>query len=215
MTFTFADLNFDDTDPDFINDAFEVALVDREGNSLIRTLAAGRDAFFNISEDVPVAMGDGVDVTDGTVTVGLNEIPAGTAATLIFRLANNDSDTQTSVRVTDFELVNSDLAAVAPGEASSRTSSSAIFQASQPGEPEQADFVTAFVNSGGVLTNESEGQSAGLSISANVANAMVTAGTTVLISGHDGGTGASPRLCRATRRGAGRNHTSDRQWAAG
>jgi YbbR domain-containing protein len=44
-------LNFDTTDPDSINDAFEVALVDAQGNSLIHTIQPNRDAFFNITEE--------------------------------------------------------------------------------------------------------------------------------------------------------------------
>ncbi|MCA9184892.1 MAG: hypothetical protein KDA99_04710, partial [Planctomycetales bacterium] len=99
LSFTFADLNFDTTDPDFINDAFEVALVDEFGNSLIETYSPGRDAFFNISEDVGTATGGSIQVDDGTITVDLNGILAGTPATIVFRLANNDDDSGTSVSI--------------------------------------------------------------------------------------------------------------------
>ena len=99
LSFTYADLNLDATDPDSINDAFEAALVDGDGNPLVHTIEAGRDAFFNISEDQPADVGDGTTVEDERVTVDLSGVLPGTAATLIFRLVNNDSDTGSSVRI--------------------------------------------------------------------------------------------------------------------
>jgi RHS repeat-associated protein len=104
ISFTYSDLNFDTTDDDFINDAFEAALVDSEGNSLVNTYTDDRDAFFNISEDVGAATGSGVTIDGTTVTVDTSGILAGETATLIFRLANNDSDTATSVRIAGFDL---------------------------------------------------------------------------------------------------------------
>jgi len=121
IQFTYADLAFDTTDPDFINDAFEVALVEEFGNSLVKTVEAGRDSFFNVSEDVGQLAADGIIVVGQAVTVGLNGLPVGTPATIIFRLANNDTDETTTVRVTDVRLVASDLAAAPPGGPSSGT----------------------------------------------------------------------------------------------
>jgi RHS repeat-associated protein len=114
IAITYDKLIFDTTDPNFINDAFEIALVDRAGNSLIKTIAGGRDAFFNITEGLVAATGSGVQVNGNTVTIGLNGIPVGTDAKLIFRLANNDSDKSSNVRVMSVELIGSNLAATLP-----------------------------------------------------------------------------------------------------
>jgi RHS repeat-associated protein len=97
---------FDTSDTDSINDAFEVALVDANGNSLVHTVAGGRDAFFNWTEGEQVVLGAGTtyNVTDRTVSLNLTGITPGTNATLIFRLVNNDSDTATNVKITDFAI---------------------------------------------------------------------------------------------------------------
>ena len=57
LSFEYAALAFDTTDPGFINDAFEVALLGENGRSLVPTFAADRDAFFNITEGLNVATG--------------------------------------------------------------------------------------------------------------------------------------------------------------
>ena len=97
----FSDLGFDTADADSINDAFELALVDGNGNPLVGTIGAKRDAFFNITEGLPAIYGGGVSYDDqtGIVTLDVQHVPAGTAATLIARLVNNDDDTTTSVVV--------------------------------------------------------------------------------------------------------------------
>jgi len=107
LSFTYNDLNFDTTDPDSINDAFEVALVDAQGNSLIHTIQPNRDAFFNITENQPSAFASGVSIAGMTVKVNLTGVTPGDA-TLIFRLVNNDSDTQTSVRIKNIQLLAGD-----------------------------------------------------------------------------------------------------------
>ncbi len=107
LSFTYNDLNFDTTDPDSINDAFEVALVDAQGNSLIHTIQPNRDAFFNITENQPSAVASGVSIAGMTVKVNLTGVTPGDA-TLIFRLVNNDSDTQTSVRIKNIQLLAGD-----------------------------------------------------------------------------------------------------------
>ena len=99
LTFTYADLSFDTTD-DFVRDAFEVALVDGQGNSLVHPTEPGRDVYFNVTEGQPPAVGINTSVVGQTVTLEISSIPAGTQATLIFRLVNNDSDTLTAVRLT-------------------------------------------------------------------------------------------------------------------
>src|SRR5262249_20905046 len=63
-----------------------------QGRPLVPTLAGNRDAFFNLTEGQPAALGSGTTVSGQTVTVDLSGVPAGTTGTLIFRLVNNDGD---------------------------------------------------------------------------------------------------------------------------
>lgn len=97
--------DFDNDDLDFINDAFEVALIDQFGNSLVDTYVSDRDAFLNLTEDdaVPTTGGDAI-ASGGTVTVDISDVLPGEEATLVFRLANNDNDVTTTVRIKDVEL---------------------------------------------------------------------------------------------------------------
>ena len=104
LVFRFTDLHFDASDPAFINDAFEASLLNSDGLPLVHTIGTPQTAFFNITEDAPVALGAGTVITEGairTVTVDLSQIAAGTDATLQFRLVNNDADTETTVRILD------------------------------------------------------------------------------------------------------------------
>jgi RHS repeat-associated protein len=97
--FEYADLGFDTTDTSFINDAFEVALLGENGQSLVPAFANGRDAFFNITEGMQVAAGAGTTVSGTRVAVDVSDLIPGTTATLVFRLVNNDKDTTTSVAI--------------------------------------------------------------------------------------------------------------------
>jgi hypothetical protein len=100
------DPSFDLSDTKFINDAFEVALVDANGISLVHAIGKGRDAFFNLTEGEPVGNGAGATYNPTTKTVSLNLVGVKpSSAELIFRLVNDDKDTATSVRITDFALV--------------------------------------------------------------------------------------------------------------
>ncbi|MCY2987768.1 MAG: putative Ig domain-containing protein [Planctomycetota bacterium] len=114
MRVTFDNLSFDTTDSNFINDAFEMALVDQDGNSVVQSYTVGRDAFFNVSENLPAAYPTGITFDGHTVTVGLSDLPAGLPVKLIFRLVNNDSDRTTTVRISDFAVIPSILPAPAP-----------------------------------------------------------------------------------------------------
>ncbi|OUL33998.1 putative Ig domain-containing protein [Nostoc sp. 106C] len=99
------DKSFDTTDIDAINDALEVALIDANGKSLVHTIASGRDAFFNWTEGESALLGAGAsyDAASRTVSLNLTGITP-TNAQLVFRLVNNDSDTTSSVRITDFAI---------------------------------------------------------------------------------------------------------------
>ncbi len=106
LAVTFADLQFD-ADDDFIRDAFEIALVDGAGRSLVHTIGGGLlDAAFNLTEGEPPLLGVNTQLAGQTVLIDLMHIAAGTQATLIARLINNDADTTTSVRIESVQVLD-------------------------------------------------------------------------------------------------------------
>ena len=111
LEFTY-EASFDTTDPDFINDAFEAALIDADGNPLVYTFAPQRDAYFNLTEQLSSALGRGTIeevVEDGNhVSLDISQLAEGTEGTLVFRLVNNDSDEDTTVRILSVELISGD-----------------------------------------------------------------------------------------------------------
>ena len=84
LTFDYSG-TFDTSDPGFINDAFEVALLDAAGKSLVPTIRYQRDSFFNLSEEIAPGIGQWVthypDPSEpGTNTLGVSGTrPHGTA----------------------------------------------------------------------------------------------------------------------------------------
>jgi len=100
MTVDYLNLEFDETDDSgFINDAFELALVDEDGNSLVPTIGAGKDAFFNITEGEDELLADGVWLDGNTVALNIMNVVAGSTARLVARLVNNDTDEDTTVAI--------------------------------------------------------------------------------------------------------------------
>ncbi len=111
--------NLDTTDPDFVNDAFEVALVGAEpaaGNSVVVTLGPGRDAWFNVTEGEPPVTVDGATIEGDKVTLDASGLIPGTAATLVFRLVNNDADTGSQVTISQVMVPGRQLDPVAGKE---------------------------------------------------------------------------------------------------
>jgi hypothetical protein len=99
LTFDYSNLSFDTSSTGRAKDAFEAAFVDSNGNSLVPTIAPGRDAFFNITEGMPAALATGVTLQNGTVNLDISHLFATTTGTIIFRLITNDADTGTTVRI--------------------------------------------------------------------------------------------------------------------
>lgn len=97
----YRDLIFDQTAQHQIKDAFEIALVDGEGNPLTDTIGAGRDAFFNWTEGQGPVWVDGVghDPVEEVIGVDVSHLAQGQEAYVVVRLINNDSDTGTSVTI--------------------------------------------------------------------------------------------------------------------
>ena len=108
IQFTYTNLNFDESD-DFVNDAFEAALLDTNDNSLVLPIGSGRDPFFNTTEGELQVVSPNVIVNNRTVSVDLTHVPGGTEAVLALRLVNNDTDTTTSVRITHLEVIPGSL----------------------------------------------------------------------------------------------------------
>lgn len=116
LSFKINPLTFDESTVDAINDAFEVDLVDDQGQSLVHTFGQRRGSFFNWTEGEGVQLAPGVtyDETDQTVTLNLKGIAPGTPAYLAFRLVNNDGDTTTTVRISDLTLTDLPSGATVP-----------------------------------------------------------------------------------------------------
>uniref|UniRef100_UPI0030D90977 putative Ig domain-containing protein n=1 Tax=Tychonema sp. LEGE 07196 TaxID=1828665 RepID=UPI0030D90977 len=104
LTVNIAGLNFDASDSDSIKDAFEIALVDASGRSLVHTVGTGLNSFFNFTEGQPPQRAPGVTFNGSNISVDLSQITPGTAATLQVRLVNNDSDTATQVGITSIAI---------------------------------------------------------------------------------------------------------------
>ncbi len=104
LSFDYSDLDFDTTSQGRVKDAFEVALVDASGNSLVPTFAASRDAFLNVSEGQPAELGAWATQNGQKVTLDVSNVTPGTVASLVFRLVNNDGDVNTSVDVGDVQV---------------------------------------------------------------------------------------------------------------
>ena len=106
LTFSYANLDYDDSEPSTIHDAFEAALVDSSGNPLVHTIGSNHDSYFNITQGQPVASGVGTTVAGQDVTVDLAGLTPGSQATLIFRLVNNDGPGTSSVELTRIALLS-------------------------------------------------------------------------------------------------------------
>jgi RHS repeat-associated protein len=100
---------FDTQSQGRVRDAFEAALVDENGQTLVHTIASSRDAFFNQTESLTTQAGVNTQLASGQIQLDLSHIPAGTEATLVVRLVNNDADTTTSVRITNLRVISGSL----------------------------------------------------------------------------------------------------------
>ncbi len=102
LSFAIDNLQFDTTDPGFVNDAFEIALLDAAGNSLVPTIANGRDSFANFTESVSPVAGTSATISGQTVSLDFSNAIPGEIATLVFRLINNDQDTLSTVGISNY-----------------------------------------------------------------------------------------------------------------
>jgi RHS repeat-associated protein len=104
LRFEYDALQFDTASQGLIRDAFDVALIDETGASLVPTFLPGRDAFFNYTDGVGAAVGVATTKTGKMVTLSLVDAPVGSQARLEFRLLNNDNDVNSSIRIVGVAL---------------------------------------------------------------------------------------------------------------
>ena len=99
VSFEFSE-NFDLTDRVFINDAFEVALLDAEGRPVVPTFRPQRDAYFNLTEEELAAYDESVITFENTtLSVDISQLEPGSSVRLVLRLVNDDSDTGSTVTI--------------------------------------------------------------------------------------------------------------------
>ncbi|HAH44956.1 MAG TPA: hypothetical protein DCM07_08865, partial [Planctomycetaceae bacterium] len=100
--------NFDITSPDFINDAFEVALLDQNGETVVPSFLYQRDAYFNITEGELPTFGtttnhlvgeSGSTLVSGVVDLDISHLEVGSTVKVVLRLINDDDDTGTTFRI--------------------------------------------------------------------------------------------------------------------
>ncbi len=106
VTFLIEGIEFDSASNGNVHDAFEAALLDKSGRSLVRTIAVGRDAFFNATEGFEMLGTTQVAISGNRVTLSLEGVLAGTQADLVFRLVNNDLDTGSLAGVRSVEYLS-------------------------------------------------------------------------------------------------------------
>ncbi len=82
-----------------IHDAFEIALLDSDGKSLVQTIGAGSDAFFNLTDGQGPLYAPGVSFVAGRLVLDLSGIATGTEMTLVYRLVNDDGVPGSSVKI--------------------------------------------------------------------------------------------------------------------
>jgi RHS repeat-associated protein len=104
LSFSYSMLSFDKGTSNKIKDAFEVALIDANGQPVTYAIGEGHDAFFNVTDGETAALADDVTISNPlqdvvTVTALLHSSSSGKNSKLILRLINNDQDQHTSVRV--------------------------------------------------------------------------------------------------------------------
>ncbi len=175
LIFMYDNLSFDTSSVGTIKDAFEASLVDPSGQSLVHTIGAGRDVYFNISEGQPAVVGSDATLSGQTVTLNLSGVFAGTTATLVIRLVNNDTDHNTSVAITCVELPT-DVAVAPPPSSSISTQPTEGAQVQQT-LPDAGSLPSGLVGSG-----SSAGQPA-LTVAAPGGGTTFPAGSTILLTG--------------------------------
>ena len=89
---------FFETGGAFINDAFEVALLDSTGRTVVAPFQSGRSSYFNLTEgELPAYSLDSTTYSSQSLSVDISELEPGTTVTLVLSLVNDDDDTGSKV----------------------------------------------------------------------------------------------------------------------
>ena len=90
-----------------IPDAFEVSLLDAQGQSLTATFQAGATSFVNFNPGESVRLAAGVTFDGMRVTLDISQLAPGTVATLFFDLVGNPPGEISSVTIDNVQLSSS------------------------------------------------------------------------------------------------------------
>ena len=193
LSFNVDGLGFDTSGTGTIKDAFEVALIDDQGRSLVPTFAAGRDSFYNATEGQPVALGSQTEVTGAMVTLNLSGVPAGTAGTLVFRLVNNDTDQGTTASVSCVVAPFGPTSAPAPSLGAGTAPVAALTTLAKPAAFDSQHLATGVLPASPTLPASGPG----VVVDTPLPGASLVAGQTVLVSGRST-TGGAGRVVSVT-----------------
>ena len=91
-----------------IPDAFEISILDADGNSLVPTFRPNASSFFNVNPGDDVSFAPGVSFDGTTVSVDISAIQAGTEATIYFDLIGNGPGTGSTVTFDDVRITPTD-----------------------------------------------------------------------------------------------------------
>ena len=105
LELTLENVDFDLTESNSINDALEIAVLDRDGNSLVHRIDSQRASAINLTESLDPQTAVGSSFDGEKITIDLSGVPAGTEATVVVQLINNDQDVGTSVGLKRFEIL--------------------------------------------------------------------------------------------------------------
>ena len=105
LSFDLLDSRLDPTVDRFLPDAFEVSLLDKDGNSLLPGIGADLTAYANLAPDGTRLLGSRVTVDGNRVTLDLAGLVADAEVTLYVDLVTSGPDTGSSVTVDNFAVL--------------------------------------------------------------------------------------------------------------
>jgi hypothetical protein len=162
LEFDYSPPAFDAVEDNAMRDAFEIALVDAQGKSLVPTIGTGRDSFLNVTGGLstPLLKASGVTTTVDSetgnvhVSVDIPTTAAGKSARFVMRLVNNDadgvSDSNTTVRLIGTGAEEEGPAFVVPGSPETMTTLTFTWDSTETTYPNEVGFFVVDAASGRV-----------------------------------------------------------------
>jgi hypothetical protein len=197
LVFRYNGQSFDTTDTGpSIHDAVEAALADANGNPLVAPFTTSRDAFFTLSEGQAAALGTGVSLANGVVTVDISQLVPGSTYTFVLRLVNNDHDTNSTIR-----LISAGSAPTLTSVPSLSGNEGASLPFSGAFTGVSGDSYTATINWGDNSTSTGTVSFSGTSGTVTGSHTYAAAGTyTLLLTDHTRGTQLFSKRAGSARR---------------